>query len=76
MARHLASLLRPGGLLVTGTGLDAAHFPLPEPPPAPADSDRWRTEAGLTLRRRCATWDGAPYEPVCGHAVSVHSRVS
>ncbi|MDQ0943897.1 SAM-dependent methyltransferase [Streptomyces sp. V1I1] len=30
--RQLAATLRPGGLLVTGTGLDAAHLPLPEAP--------------------------------------------
>ncbi|MFJ2738245.1 class I SAM-dependent methyltransferase [Streptomyces sp. NPDC087440] len=71
---HLASLLRPGGLLVTGMGLDAAHLPLPEPPLTLADFDHWCTEAGLTVRHRYATWDGAPYAPGGGYAVSVHSR--
>ncbi|WP_189827166.1 class I SAM-dependent methyltransferase [Streptomyces finlayi] len=74
VVRHLASLLRPGGLLVTGMGLDAAHLPLPEPPLTLADFDHWCTEAGLTLSERHATWDGAPYTPAAGYAVSVHTR--
>ncbi|MFF4244819.1 class I SAM-dependent methyltransferase [Streptomyces sp. NPDC001822] len=72
--RQLAAALRPGGLLVTGMGLDAAHLPLPEPPVTIEEVDRWCSEAGLTLRRRCATWDGDPYHPDCGYAVSVHVR--
>lgn len=72
--RHLAAALRPGGLLVTGMGLDAAHLPLPEPPLTLAQFDHWCTEAGLTLRERYATWSGDPYREDCGYAVSVHSR--
>jgi SAM-dependent methyltransferase len=74
VVRHLASALRPGGLLVTGMGLDAAHLPLPEPPLTLADFDRWCAGAGLTLRQRYATWNGDPYTEGCGYAVSVHSR--
>ncbi|MEU0133929.1 class I SAM-dependent methyltransferase [Streptomyces sp. NPDC006296] len=74
VVRHLAAALRPGGLLVTGMGLDAAHLPLPEPPLTLADFDRWCADAGLTLRQRHATWGGDPYEDGCGYAVSVHSR--
>ncbi|GAA3897730.1 class I SAM-dependent methyltransferase [Streptomyces lacrimifluminis] len=74
VVRHLAAVLRPGGLLVTGMGLDAAHLPLPEPPVTLAEFDRWCTGAGLTLRQRYATWSGDPYSPGCGYAVSVHSR--
>ncbi|HET6858514.1 MAG TPA: class I SAM-dependent methyltransferase [Streptomyces sp.] len=73
VVRQLAGLLRPGGLLVTGMGLDAAHLPLLEAPVTLAEFDHWCAEAGLTLRQRHATWDGDPYDPGCGYAVSVHS---
>lgn len=72
--RQLATALRPGGLLVTGMGLDAAHLPLPEPPLTLTEFDDWCTEAGLTLRQRYATWDSDPYADGCGYAVSVHAR--
>ncbi|WP_328841333.1 class I SAM-dependent methyltransferase [Streptomyces europaeiscabiei] len=74
VVRQLAAALRPGGLLVTGMGLDAAHLPLPEPPLTLTEFDHWCTQAGLTLRQRCATWSGDPYYQGCGYAVSVHSR--
>ena len=74
VVRHLAAALRPGGLLVTGMGLDAAHLPLPEPPVTLTEFDNWCTEAGLSLRQRYATWNGDPYQHGCGYAVSVHSR--
>ncbi|MER6637767.1 class I SAM-dependent methyltransferase [Streptomyces microflavus] len=70
----LSAVLRPGGLLVTGMGLDAAHLPLPEAPFGLADFDLWCERAGLTLRQRYATWSGDPYVPGCGYAVSVHAR--
>ncbi|MDG9720665.1 class I SAM-dependent methyltransferase [Streptomyces sp. DH24] len=74
VVRQLAAVLRPGGLLVTGMGLDAAHLPLPEPTVTLTDFDHWCTQAGLTLRQRYATWSGEPYYQGCGYAVSVHSR--
>ncbi|WP_371658595.1 class I SAM-dependent methyltransferase [Streptomyces sp. NBC_00280] len=73
VVRQLVAVLRPGGLLVTGMGLDAAHLPLPEPPVTLAEFDHWCAQAGLTLRQRYATWSGDPYYPGCGYAVSVHS---
>ncbi|MFD9431940.1 class I SAM-dependent methyltransferase [Streptomyces sp. NPDC060002] len=74
VVRHLAAVLRPGGLLVTGMGLDAEHLPLPEPTVTLPEFDHWCTQAGLTLRQRFATWGGDPYGPGGGYAVSVHSR--
>ncbi|WP_411082266.1 class I SAM-dependent methyltransferase [Streptomyces sp. cmx-18-6] len=71
---RLAAVLRPGGLFVTGMGLDAAHLPLPRAPFGLADFDRWCADAGLTLRQRHATWSGDPYVEGCGYAVSVHAR--
>ncbi|MBM7440409.1 bifunctional 2-polyprenyl-6-hydroxyphenol methylase/3-demethylubiquinol 3-O-methyltransferase UbiG [Streptomyces sp. HB132] len=72
VVRQLAAMLRPGGLLVTGMGLDAAHLPLPEPPVTLAEFDDWCAQAGLTLRQRYATWGGDPYHQGGGYAVSVH----
>ncbi|MGJ6962023.1 class I SAM-dependent methyltransferase [Streptosporangium sp. G11] len=69
----LAGLLRPAGLLVSGFGLDAAHLPIASATVTLADYDDWCRASGLSLRRRLATWDGAPYDGG-GYAVSVHIR--
>jgi SAM-dependent methyltransferase len=74
VVQQLAAVLRPGGLLVTGMGLDAAHLPLPEATVTLTDFDDWCEQAGLALRERYATWDGARYEQGGGYAVSVHAR--
>ncbi|MBB2915147.1 SAM-dependent methyltransferase [Streptosporangium becharense] len=71
----LAALLRPGGLLVSGFGLDAAHLPLASAPVGLADYDAWCEAAGLTPLRRLATWEGAPYDGG-GYAVSIHLRAA
>lgn len=73
--RNLAASLRPGGLLVTGFGLDAAHLPLAEAPFTLGEYDAWCAAAGLTLIARHPAWDqpaGVP-DPD-GYAVSVHRR--
>ena len=67
----LAALLRPGGLLVSGFGLDPAHLP-PRCPVTPIEEyDEAARSAGLSLQARCSTWDGAPFDPAEGYAVSV-----
>jgi SAM-dependent methyltransferase len=77
----LAGLLRPGGLLIAGFGLDDAHLP----PSAPASArfrslahyDQDCSAAGLRLRDRWATWDRAEFGSIqaeAGYAVSVHIR--
>ncbi|MFI1933292.1 class I SAM-dependent methyltransferase [Streptomyces sp. NPDC020330] len=71
---NLAAALRPGGLLVTGMGLDAAHLPLDEAPVTITEFDHWCARAGLSLRQRYATWNGDPYDEGGGYAVSVHTR--
>jgi SAM-dependent methyltransferase len=60
--RGLARRLAPGGRLVAGFGLDAAHLPLPAAPFGLVDYDGWCADAGLTLDRRFATWQGTPFE--------------
>jgi SAM-dependent methyltransferase len=68
----LAAVVRPGGLLVAGFGLDAAHLPVP-PTVDLASYDTWCEAAGLTLDHRFATWDAKPYQDG-PYAVSVHRR--
>jgi SAM-dependent methyltransferase len=72
---RLAAHLVPGGLLVSGFGLDAAHLPPGPEPVALADYDAWCTSAGLRLVVRHGTWDGDPFEPDSGYAVSVLQRI-
>ena len=67
LARHL----RPGGLLVTGFGLDAAHLPIPAPTVDLPSYDAWCAAASLDLQERFATWDREPYAGG-GYAVSLH----
>lgn len=70
MAAHLA----PGGLLVSGFGLDAAHLPPGCPVTSLEEHDTAAGAAGLALVERFATWDRAPFEgPGGGYAVSVHA---
>lgn len=70
----LAAGLRPGGLLVTGFGLDRAHLPRSAALIPLADFDRWCGEAGLTLESRYATWDADPWPGDGGYAVTVSRR--
>ncbi|MET8468578.1 class I SAM-dependent methyltransferase [Streptomyces sp. NPDC006422] len=70
VVERLAGALRPGGLLVAGFGLDAAHLPV-EPTITLPEYDAYCATAGLTLVDRFSTWDAAPYEGG-GYAVSVH----
>ncbi|WP_030263592.1 class I SAM-dependent methyltransferase [Streptomyces violens] len=72
VAKRLATALRPGGLLVAGFGLDAAHLPVPPSITLP-EYDDYCAAAGLTLVDRFATWDADPYDGG-GYAVSVHRR--
>ncbi|MEU5832568.1 class I SAM-dependent methyltransferase [Streptomyces diacarni] len=72
VVERLATALRPGGLLVAGFGLDAAHLPVPPSITLP-EYDDYCAAAGLALVDRFATWDADPYEGG-GYAVSVHRR--
>ena len=69
LARHLV----PGGLLVTGFGLDEAHLPPGVPVVGLPAYDAACDAAGLVLCDRYAGWDGTPYDGG-GYAVSVHHR--
>jgi SAM-dependent methyltransferase len=63
MARHL----EPGGRLIAG-------FQLGMRGPTLDSYDALARDAGLELEERWATWDGEPWRPGGGYAVSVHRR--
>ena len=69
----MAGVLRRGGALVCGFGLDVAHLPLDHVPVTLSDYDAWCADAGLVLAERFATWEGAPFDDG-GYHVSVHRR--
>jgi SAM-dependent methyltransferase len=68
--RRLAGVLAPGGLLVTGFGLDAGHLPAGCPVTPAAEYLATCAEAGLVEVARYGGWDGTG-EP-SGYLVSVH----
>lgn len=70
-AQRCAQLLRPGGLVVAGFGLDADHLPegcgaVPLVVVLSAFAD-----AGLRVREHWSSWDGAPARAGDGYAVLV-----
>jgi SAM-dependent methyltransferase len=68
----LARLLRPGGLLVAGFGLDAAHLPRGCPVTPLADYDAAAAASGLTPVDRFSTWQAAPFDEAAGYVVVVY----
>ncbi|MFI1169843.1 class I SAM-dependent methyltransferase [Streptomyces sp. NPDC020801] len=72
VVKRVSAVLRPGGLMVAGFGLDEAHLPVP-PGLTLSGYDDCCAAAGLTLVDRFATWDADPYDDG-GYAVSVHRR--
>jgi hypothetical protein len=73
--RALAARLVPGGLLVAGFGLDAAHLPLTQAPFGIQEYDAWCLAADLELVSRYATWAATP-DDGGGYAVNVHRRAT
>lgn len=70
----LAGVLRPGGLLVAGFGLDADHLPPGCPVTPLADHDEACAAAGLVPVERWSTWQRAAYDESEGYVVAVHRR--
>ena len=69
---RIAAHLQPGGLLVSGFGLDAGHLPTGCPVTPFEDYDRACDVAGLSFLRRYATWEKDPWVTGGGYAVTVH----
>jgi SAM-dependent methyltransferase len=70
----LTAALRPGGLLVTGFGLDSAHLPGSCPVTTLAAYDDACAVAGLEPLARHSTWQGTTFTHNDGYAVNVHRR--
>lgn len=71
---RLSAHLGPGGLLVSGFGLDRAHLPQPAAIVDIAEYDSWCAAAGLVSAGRYTTWDGDAWSETAGYAVSVHRK--
>lgn len=69
---RVAAHLQPGGLLIAGFGLDAAHLPTGCPVTPLSDYDRACDVAGLSFLRRYATWEKSPWVAGGAYAVSMH----
>jgi len=72
VAARLAAHVAPGGRVVCGFGLDAAHLPPGCPVTPLADFDDAMTAAGLSLESRWSGWDRVPFDPSAGYVVAVH----
>ncbi|MGI8899669.1 MAG: class I SAM-dependent methyltransferase [Nocardioides sp.] len=73
--RGLAGVLRPGGLLVAGFGLDSSHLPPGCPATRLADYVAAAAAAGLTAVARFSSWQATPFDETAGrpgYVVDVH----
>jgi SAM-dependent methyltransferase len=70
---RLAAHVVPGGLVVCGFGLDAAHLPAGCPVTPLADVHAALGAAGLVPLARFAGWDRGPFEESDGYVVTVHA---
>lgn len=73
-AARLVAHLAPGGVVVAGFGLDAAHLPAGTPVVPLADVDAAFAAAGLVVGERWATWDRQPYEMGADYVVGTWGR--
>jgi 2-polyprenyl-3-methyl-5-hydroxy-6-metoxy-1,4-benzoquinol methylase len=72
VARRLAAHVAPGGRVVCGFGLDAAHLPAGCPVTPLADFDAAMAAAGLEPVVRWSGWDRAAFDPAAGYVVAEH----
>jgi SAM-dependent methyltransferase len=72
---RLAAHTAPGGLVLTGFGLDPAHLPGDCPVTSLADVDAAMVAAGLTPEERWSTWAGDPFD-AGGYVVATYRRPS
>lgn len=72
---RLAAHTDPGGAVVCGFGLDAAHLPGDCPPTPVEEVDAAMIAAGLSPVRRFGSWEGVGFDPAGGYVVTVHTRL-
>jgi SAM-dependent methyltransferase len=71
---RLGHHLTPGGVIVCGYGLDAAHLPGDCPPTALNDVDAAFGVLGLDAVMRYSTWDGHEFHPTDGYAITLYAE--
>lgn len=71
---RLAAHAVPGGLVVCGFGLDAAHLPAGCPVTPLPEFEEAMAAAGLVEEHRFGTWARGAFDPEAGYLVSVHRR--
>ena len=71
---RLGHHLTPGGVVVCGYGLDAAHLPGDCPPTALNDVDAAFGVLGLDAVMRYSTWDGHEFHPTDGYAITLYAE--
>ena len=72
VAQRLADHVLPGGAVVCGFGLDAAHLPGDCPPTPLSAVDAAFADAGLEAEERWSSWDRDPFRDDGGYVVTVH----
>lgn len=72
--QRIADHVQPGGLVLTGFGLDQAHLPDGCPVTPWSDYDRACTAAELALVDRWSSWDRDPWSAGSGYVVALHRR--
>ncbi|QWF22618.1 class I SAM-dependent methyltransferase [Nocardioides sp. LMS-CY] len=71
---RLGAHLTPGGVVVCGYGLDAAHLPGDCPPTDLAEVDAAFGVLGLDAVMRYGTWGGDAFDPVAGYAITLYAE--
>ena len=71
---RIADHVQPGGLVLCGLGLDAAHLPDGCPVTPWADYERACTAAELVLVDHWSSWEREPWSDHCGYVVALHRR--
>ena len=74
VTERLVHHLTPGGVVVCGFGLDAAHLPGDCPPTPLADVDAAFGVLGLDAVMRYGSWDGHAFDPTDGYAVTLYTE--
>lgn len=73
-SERLAAHLSPGGVIVCGYGLDAAHLPGDCPPTDLAEVDAAFGALGLDAVMRYGTWGGDAFDPADGYAITLYAE--